>query len=169
MIPLVLLFLSVFIVRNRPSDIGQAPYGLDSASEEQQDVSKMGMEYKDAIKTRSFWSIAVIAMFTFYCLLGLQANLILHLQDLGFDIKSAAAGLAMLFTPALIGKFVFGLIADKVDSKKVLYSNLILMLLGIIALIYADKSTVLWCVALIGLAWGVFIRYSSLMQLSVLA
>ena len=155
-IPLTLLIIAVFLVKNRPADIGAVPMGLDNADASAQDVSIQGMEFKDAIRTKSFWSIACIAMFTFYCLLGLQANLILHLQDLGFDIQSAAAGLTMLFMPALIGKFIFGLIADKVESKKVLYSNLTLMLAGIISLIFADASLVLPSVAVIGFAWGGF-------------
>jgi sugar phosphate permease len=155
-IPSVLFLLSAFLVKNKPSDVDLYPMGLDENSEGASCVANQGMSYKDAIKTKSFWSIAFIAMFTFYCLLGLQSNLILHLQDLGFDIKSAAAGLTMLFTPALIGKFAFGLIADKIKDKKVLFGNLTLMLAGVIALYFADKSTVLWAIAVIGFAWGGF-------------
>jgi sugar phosphate permease len=156
LIPTVLFILAATLVKNRPADSGRVAFGMENVDAAQQDISQHGMEYKDAIKTKSFWSIAFIAMFTFYSLLGLQANLILHLQDLGFDIQSAAAGLAMLFTPALIGKFVFGLIADKIKGKKVLYGNLSLMLLGLIGLIYAGKETVLLSVAVVGFAWGGF-------------
>ncbi|MBU3023528.1 MFS transporter [Aestuariibacter sp. A3R04] len=156
-IPSALLILATFMVKNRPSDIGALPFGVNaSASAEEQNVASQGVEYRDALKTRSFWSIACIAMLTFYCLLGLQANLILHLQDVGFDIGAAAAGLSMLFTPALVGKFAFGLIADRIQGKKVLYANLFLMLLGLLWLIVADKATVLFSVAIVGFAWGGF-------------
>lgn len=156
MIPAGLFLLALFAVRNRPADMGMIPNGAEELSEEQQDVSQHGMEYKDAIKTKSFWSIAFIAMFTFYTLLGLQANLVLHLQDLGFDLQTAAAGLAMLFTPALIGKFLFGMFADRIKGKRILYSNLILMLAGLVGLLFADKSWILYTVAVIGFAWGGF-------------
>jgi sugar phosphate permease len=155
-IPLVLFVLATLIVKNRPSDVGLSPFGVEPKVEDGSCIAAQGLTYKEAIKTKSFWSIALIAMFTFYCLLGLQANLVLHLQDLGFDIKSAAAGLTMLFTPALIGKFVFGLIADKIKGKKVLYSNLSLMLLGLVGLYFSDKNTILIAVATIGFAWGGF-------------
>ncbi|XQW83564.1 MFS transporter [Thalassotalea piscium] len=155
-IPSVLFVLAALMVKNKPADVGLTPMGVDQTSEDKISVSDQGVSYKEAIATKSFWSIALIAMFTFYCLLGLQSNLVLHLQDLGFDIQSAAAGLTMLFTPALIGKFAFGLIADKIKGKKVLYSNLTLMLLGLIGLYFSDKTTVLIAIALIGFAWGGF-------------
>ncbi|WP_235938605.1 MFS transporter [Thalassotalea algicola] len=154
-IPSILFLLAVVLVKNKPTDVGLQPFGF-SEEHKEADLSKHGLSYSEAIQTRSFWAIAFIAMFTFYTLLGLQANLILHLQDLGFDIKSAAAGLAMLFTPALIGKFLFGMIADKIKGKKILYANLILMLLGLIGLLVADKTTVLITIAVVGFAWGGF-------------
>ena len=157
LIPSLLLLFSIFVVRNRPADVGMVPFGADEQGDvSSQDVSQQGMDYKDALKTKSFWSIALIAMFTFYTLLGLQANLILHLQDLGFDIKAAAAGLSVLFLPALIGKFLFGLFADKIQGKSILYANLTLMLGGLIWLKFADASSVLYAVGIVGFAWGGF-------------
>lgn len=156
-IPAGLLLLAIFLVRNRPVDMGLRPYGADvSADESSADVSNQGMEYKDAIKTKSFWSIAFIAMFTFYTIMGFQANLILHLQDLGFGIQAASAGLSALFIPALIGKFIFGLLADKITGKAVLYSNLSLMLLGLIAMTFTGQDTVFIAIAVIGFMWGGF-------------
>lgn len=155
-IPTALFLMAAFLVKNKPSDVGLSPIGIEPSANNANNVATQGLTYKEAIKTKSFWSIALIAMFTFYCLLGLQANLVLHLQDLGFDIKSAAAGLTMLFTPALIGKFAFGLIADRIKGKKVLYGNLSLMLLGLVILYFSDKSTVLMSIAIIGFAWGGF-------------
>jgi sugar phosphate permease len=155
-IPTVLFLLAAFVVKNKPSDVGLSPVGVEPQSNSQDCVSLQGLSYNEAIKTKSFWSIALIAMFTFYCLLGLQSNLVLHLQDLGFDIQSAAAGLTILFTPALVGKFAFGLIADKIKDKKVLYANLSLMLAGLIGLLFSDKSTVLISIGIIGFAWGGF-------------
>jgi len=156
-IPTGLFLMALFLVRNKPTDMKLKPYGFDSNSESSTaDLSQHGMEYGEAIRTKSFWAIAFIAMFTFYTIMGFQANLILHLTDLGFDIESAAAGLSVLFIPALIGKFVFGLVADKIKGLRVLYVNLSLMLAGIIAMIFTDKDTVLIAVGIIGFMWGGF-------------
>lgn len=158
-IPSVLLLLAVFLVKNRPTDINRKPYGFDENAEtgsKDADLSQHGLEYIDAIKTRSFWAIALIAMFTFYTIMGFQANLILHLTDLGFDSQSAAAGLSALFIPALIGKFLFGLIADKIQGRRVLYFNLTIMLLAFISMLFADKDTVLFSIITIGFMWGGF-------------
>ncbi len=156
-IPAGLLLLALFLVRNRPADMGLKPYGADSSADEQQaDVSQQGLEYSEAIRTKSFWSIAFIAMFTFYTIMGFQANLILHLQDLGFGIQAAATGLSVLFIPALIGKFIFGLIADKIKGRAVLYTNLSLMLLAMFAMLFAGQGTVFFAIAVIGFMWGGF-------------
>ncbi|WP_166425592.1 MFS transporter [Paraglaciecola sp. 20A4] len=157
MIPSCLFLLALFLLRNRPTDMGLKPFGFDgSANEPSADLSQHGLTYKEAIKTRSFWSIAFIAMFTFYTIMGFQANLILHLTDLGFTSQAAAAGLSVLFIPALIGKFLFGLVADRITGKRVLYTNLLLMLVGLGAMLVADKDNVLIAIALIGFMWGGF-------------
>ncbi|MEE2002941.1 MFS transporter [Alkalimonas sp. MEB108] len=156
-IPASLFLLALFLVRNKPSERGLLPYGVEaSPTDSQADISSHGLGYWEALKTRSFWAIAIIAMCTFYTLLGLQANLVLHLQDLGFDIQSASAGLAMLFTPALVGKFLFGMLADKIPGRVILYGNLSVMFLGLIGLLFAGAGTVMVVIFIIGLAWGGF-------------
>ncbi|MEM5496181.1 MFS transporter [Paraglaciecola mesophila] len=157
LIPSALFLLALFLLRNRPTDIGLKPFGFSGeAHAPEADLSQHGLTYKEAIKTRSFWSIAFIAMFTFYTIMGFQANLVLHLMDLGFTLQSAAAGLSVLFVPALIGKFLFGLVADKITGKRVLYTNLLLMLTGLIGMLFADKDNVLIAIGLIGFMWGGF-------------
>tara|TARA_R110002167_G_scaffold349844_1_gene561831 strand:+ start:46346 stop:47608 length:1263 start_codon:yes stop_codon:yes gene_type:complete len=157
LIPSGLFLLALFLLRNRPTDMGLKPYGFEETTDASSaDLSQHGLTYKEAIKTRSFWSIAFIAMFTFYTIMGFQANLVLHLMDLGFNLQDAAAGLSVLFIPALIGKFIFGLVADKITGKRVLYSNLLLMLAGVAGMLVADKDNVLIAVGLVGFMWGGF-------------
>jgi MFS family permease len=154
--PSILFLIAVFIVKSKPTDMNLKPMGYDEQSDTNSaDLSQHGLEYKEALKTRSFWSIAFIAMFSFYTIMGFQANLVLHLMDLGFDAQ-AAAGLSVLFIPALIGKFIFGFVADKIQGRTVLYVNLSLMLLGIIGMLFTNKDNVLIAVGLIGFMWGGF-------------
>ncbi|MGI2024517.1 MFS transporter [Shewanella glacialipiscicola] len=156
-IPFILLVLTILLVRSKPSVIGLKPYGTENYSQQSQDdLSNHGLEYGEAIRTRSFWAITVIAMCTFYTLMGLQANLVLHLQDLGFDIQSASAGLSVLFLPALVGKFIFGVFADRFEGNKLFYGNIIMMLIGLVALIVSSQATVMYSIGLIGFAWGGF-------------
>jgi sugar phosphate permease len=157
LIPFGLFLLALFLLRNRPTDIGLKPFGFDEkAQTSSADLSQQGLTYVAAIKTRSFWAITFIAMFTFYTIMGFQANLVLHLLDLGFNLQAATAGLSVLFIPALIGKFLFGLVADKITGKGVLYANLLLMLTGLVSMLLADKSNVLIAIGLIGFMWGGF-------------
>jgi sugar phosphate permease len=157
MIPAGLTLLALFLIRNRPTDMGLHPFGFKpSAAIQNADLSQHGLEYGEALRTKSFWAIAFIAMFTFYTIMGFQANLVLHLMDLGFDVQAAAAGLSALFIPALVGKFIFGAVADRIKGLRVLYANLGLMLLGFVAMLFVGKEHVIWAIAVIGFMWGGF-------------
>lgn len=74
-------------------------------------------------------------MTTFFSILGFQANLFLHLTvDLGLAPARGAYGLTLLFGMALIGKFVFGFLADQLHHKKVFLANIAVMLFGAVLL-----------------------------------
>jgi cyanate permease len=47
-------------------------------------------------------------------------------------------------------------VADKITGKRVLYTNLLLMLTGLIGMLFADKDNVLIAIGLIGFMWGGF-------------
>jgi MFS family permease len=113
-----------------------------------------GLAYADALRTLTFWGLAVAAMTTFYGILGAQAHLILHLQGLGLSQVRAAFGLSLLFLLGLVGKFAFGLLADVYDKKRVLLLNLFVMWSGSVALASMSPAAVWPAVAMFGFGWG---------------
>jgi len=149
--PVGLFVLILVLVRSKPSDIGLEPVGHDHA---QAPAAATGLEFAEAIKTPTFWALAAAAMATFYSILGFSSNLILHLRDLGFEPQKAASGLSLLFLLALIGKFVFGFLADHLNKKWVFIGNIAVMLVG--ALLLATMNVgVLWvAIMLFALGWG---------------
>ncbi|MBC6428139.1 MAG: MFS transporter [Cellvibrionales bacterium] len=150
--PIIMLLLTVFAVRNRPEDIGLEPYGGYAAAESANEVT--GVAYQDALKTRTFWALAIIAMSTFYTVLAVSAHLFLHLRDLEFSPQAATNYISTFFLYALVGKFVFGLLADYLPRKIVFLGNLAVMLLGAICLLTMQKNIIWVAVTLFGLGWG---------------
>ena len=152
-VPILLFAAILALVKSRPSEKGLEPYGgAPKASVLGGDPD--GMSFGDAIRTRTFWALAFAAMTTFYCILGAQAHLILHLTDQGFSRATAASGLTVLFGMALIGKFVFGLLVDHLKPKRVLLGNIAVMLVGAVLLASIHESALWPAVILFGIGWG---------------
>ena len=150
--PAVLLLLTIFVIRSRPEDKGILPLG--GKAEDGNSHTNEGMDYGAALKTRSFWALAIIACTTFYTVLGMQAHIFLHMRDLEFSVQTATNAISLFFMCALVGKFVFGLIADAIGPKKVFYLNIAVMMAGAVALATMNM-TVLWgAVVAFGLGWG---------------
>ena len=153
LVPLFLLVIVGLFVKDSPAQMGLEPLGSQSQAGAQP-AAETGMEYGAAIRTSTFWVIALCAMTTFYSILGVQGHLVLHLRGLGVPPSAAAAGLSVLYLAGLVGKFLFGYLADVLDRKTVFVANILVMLLGSACL--ASMSTSLfWPFAvLFGFGWG---------------
>ncbi len=149
--PVVMLVLTLFVVCSTPADKGMLPLGGQA---DEADHTTEGMEYADALRTRNFWALAIIACTTFYSVLGVQAHIFLHMRDLEFSVQTATNAISLFFMCALVGKFFFGLVADAIGPRRVFFVNIGVMLLGSLALA-SMKSSVLWgAVVAFGLGWG---------------
>jgi MFS family permease len=147
----VLFVLVWLLVKEYPADMGLEPMGLDRNAVAKTDA---GMEYSAALRTVTFWALAVTAMTTFYSIMSVSAHLFLHLRAQGFEPAAAARGLSLLFFAGLLGKFSVGFLADVMDRKRILQVSLILMFLGSVLLL-SGRPGLLWpFVALFGFGWG---------------
>lgn len=149
--PVIMLLLTFFVIRSKPSDKGMLPLGGLAGGGSHTDE---GLAYGDALRTRSFWALAVIASTTFYSVLGVQAHIFLHMRDMEFDVQTATNTISLFFLCALVGKFVFGIAADAIGPKRVFYVNVGVMFAGSVALA-SMKPEYLWgSVIAFGLGWG---------------
>jgi sugar phosphate permease len=151
-IPLVALVIMALVTRDSPSDMGLRALGASDSPGSSQALT--GMEYKDAIRTRTFWILTFCAMTTFYCILAAQAHMVLHLKGMGWPLEKAASGVGILFTMGLIGKFLIGYLADKIERRAVFLSNIGIMLLGALFLASMNESLLWPFILIFGLGWG---------------
>ncbi len=146
--PAVLLLITVFVLRDRPQSAGAAAGAVDP------DLAASGVPYREAIRSRTFWALALIAMSTFYTVLGVQAHVFKYMSDAGFTPQVATNAISTFFLCALVGKFVFGFLSDFLDGKKVFYGNIAVMLVGSVILARMDLSLIWVAVVTFGLGWG---------------
>ncbi len=151
--PVGLLVILALLVRNRPADVGLEPYGGEASESCSPQV--LGLDYWPALKTPTFWALAFAAATTFFSILGFQANLFLHLTaDMKLTPERGAYGLTLLFGLALVGKFVFGFLADQLDHKAVFLGNIAVMLAGSVLLATMESGLLWTAIVLFGLGWG---------------
>ena len=156
-IPVAFLLIAFAFLRS-PQALGIAPWGAEKAAEKAREVTASGspgdLSYAQALRTRTFWALAVVAMTTFFSIMAASANLFLHMRDLGFEPAQAGNGLGVMFGLAMVGKFGFGLLADIFPPKRVFLFNIALMAAGgfIIATMRADL--IWYALILFGLGWG---------------
>jgi MFS family permease len=150
--PAVLLVVILLLVRERPSDMGLQPLGAGAAGPA--GAPATGVDYSEAVRSRTFWLIAAAGSMTFYAILGISSHVFLYLRGQGFDVQTAARGLSWMFLMGLTGKFLFGYLADLFDHKLVLLVNLGIMFAGSLALASMNTGLFWPFVICFGLGWG---------------
>jgi MFS family permease len=151
-LPIVLMLLVLVVVKNSPRDVGAAAVGVDVTSK--RDLRLEGLTLQEAMRTRSFWAIGASGMLTFYSILALYNHLFLHMRGLGYEPVKAGFAISLLGLLALTGKLINGVLADRMDRRRVFVGSLLIMLTGIAGLASMRGNLALPSIAIIGLGWG---------------
>jgi len=156
-IPLAFLLLAFAFMRS-PKAGGIAPWGAEKAAAAAASIpagDRQGdLNLKQALRTRTFWALAAVAMTTFFSIMAASSNLFLHMRDLGFEPAQAGNGLGVMFGLAMVGKFGFGLLADLFPPKRVFLLNLALMTAGGFLMASMRVDLLWYALIFFGLGWG---------------
>jgi MFS family permease len=151
-IPLLIIPVLFFLLKDSPSTQG----GDSSASSELPQLS--GYSLKEALLSRNFWIVAIIAMCTFYGILAMSGHTYLFFRGQGYAETTSAWAVSIIFLGGLVGKLASGYLAESFGRKKVLLIGLVMMLLGIAAMLGAiltSSSVLVWGgLVLFGFGWG---------------
>lgn len=159
--PLLLLLISWLWLKDVPDKISTASTNLHTGAA----GSEEGVSFLDALKSLSFWMLALIAMSTFFTVLGVQANLRLHLIDLGLGEQGATTIFGLFFVAAMTGKFLFGALSDYLSLRWVFNLNMAVMLVGALLLCSLNKTLIYPALVAFGFGWG---GAYAMIQLSVI-
>jgi nitrate/nitrite transporter NarK len=106
----------------------------------------------ETLRTLSFWVLGACAFLTFFAMLGTLYQLPIYLSTVG--VKQISAGYMAMLGAALIGKFLFGFLADRLGPKQVFIANMAVMAIGAALLALATPSSVFLALGVFGLGWG---------------
>jgi MFS family permease len=159
--PIVLLVLVALAIKGTPAQAGYRALGQSAAVA---DLKQHGLTYREALRTRTFWAIAVSGFLAYYSIFSFVQHFVLHLNK-GFAMPLADAGKMMfLFSlVAMTSKFAIGWLADHIDRHKVFTACQFIMLAGMLGLASMQREWVVAAAVVIGLGWGgLFTLYNML-------
>lgn len=152
LLPLLLIPIILFIVRERPADLTAQQPAADARGGVSASAASLGLG--DALRTTNFWVLALIAMCTFFAIIGTQAHLNLYMLGRGFSQMDAGLSYTVLFYLGLIGKISSGFLADRIGRKRVFVTTIAIMGVGAVSLTLPDINLLWTGLALFGLGWG---------------
>jgi cyanate permease len=150
-IPLVLL-----VVRTRPTNGYVLRLSSGDVLETRAPVQNLeGFNLASAVRTRSFWLIAIAAFLFAFTVYGILTQLVVYLVGIGYRPAVAAIVLSLMLGLTAIGKMFFGLIADRLGARSSLVLAFGTIACGLIVLFgWRGPSGLAAFLIIYGPAWG---------------
>jgi predicted MFS family arabinose efflux permease len=127
----LVLPLVIWVVVDRPEDLGLSPDGDDSA----EPASAPRFTTREIIASRAFWCIALTFALSIFAVSAMLTHLVPHLTDIGLGPYRAASLLSLAAGCGIVGKVTFGRIADEVDPRRAVWLSLGLQVVGSLLLL----------------------------------
>ena len=157
----ILIPFAMFFIRHRPENYGLYPDGADSpplqvgnAEIENDDEGELNLSPSQAIRTQAFWLMAIGSSLAFLTIAALQVHWAPYLEDVGYSRQSAALLLPAMPLSTVIGRILFGFLADRFNKKFIASVAFVLQSIAILilAMISADKP---WVLILFLVFWSI--------------
>ncbi|MFK7977982.1 MAG: MFS transporter [Halioglobus sp.] len=140
-----------FAIRNRPDDLGLLPEGDTELPDTSAAPEVTGMGMGDIVRTRAFWLVGLSMGCVFAAFSSMLANLGPYAERLGNSEGAVSTMIAVLSVGGLVGKFLFGTAADRINLKYGLWSAHALLLLAFSLLLLEPPY---WVLLLAAVAFG---------------
>ncbi len=147
---MVFMFVPLlFIIKEKPQDIGLVPYGEDGEIEDGKAGVRRpeGFTLEQARKTATFWVIGVCMFLTGFAYMGTQNHVVAYLSDIGHSTAFASATYSVIMAFDTVGKIVLGALYDRKGLKKtnlyiygMLFTSEVLLLFAgspVVAIVFA--------------------------------
>ena len=160
--------LTLFVIKERPQDMGLLPDGDDVLAEREASVNPAadGLKTREALKTPAFWLIAISGIAYGFSTQAITLNQVPHLEDIGYPILEAASALGAVGVGSSLGKFCFGVICDFIGSRWARVIGLGFQLAAVAILLTVGPATplaIIWTYSiLLGLGLGSWVPTQTL-------
>tara|TARA_B100001559_G_C16440486_1_gene594167 strand:+ start:55 stop:936 length:882 start_codon:yes stop_codon:yes gene_type:complete len=154
MFALVWLYTLKFVSENKSSD---SKSNMNTRISTDSTQILPGMTLQEAIKTKSFYLIAIITPIGSLAFSMVLPHVIDNYTNAGVSLLTAASGLVVLSTFGMIGKIFWGAIGEKITGRKALMCSFSVTIVGTILMYNPVGGPLLWIAAAVfGLGMGAF-------------
>jgi sugar phosphate permease len=162
---LVLLPAIIFLVKNRPQEMGQYPDGDlpaddapndDDGSDIGDGETGSGFTLGRALATPVFWVFALCAAALFYTIFVVTQQFILYLQTpkIGFSPSAAGYFLSILSAVSMGGKFLFGWLSDRWPPPRVMLVCCAVMFASTFIFLNLNAGNAIFFILIFGIGYG---------------
>lgn len=151
----------VLIIRTKPEDMGLLPDGEEGMKESKaapqmsSAFHSQGMTSIESFKTLSFWMLALALLLAHVALTGVMLHLFPFLTDRGITSSKAALIFGSLSGMGILGRLLFGHLADIFPKRYVLMMSYLCLGLGIVILETTTSMPALYAfVTIFGIGLG---------------
>jgi MFS family permease len=148
---LVIVLVSTQFMRRDPAQVGQIPFNRLSNGKPSLKSEVRNFSLHEAFHTRQLW----LVFFMFFCFgfaaMSLSVHIVPHIIDLKISPATAANILAVTGAVTIIGRIVFGAIADKIGGKQAYRLGFIVMVVMTLWLLIIREA---WMFYVFAIIWG---------------
>lgn len=120
-----------FLLKEKPSDVGQFPDGAAEPPAATPDGSPDGVLFADAIRSRTLWVLVVGSTCLWFTFQAINSQITIFLEfEAGLSPQEATRLYSMIFGFSVAGKFMFGAISDYLPKRRVMLVTSTTLLIG---------------------------------------
>jgi sugar phosphate permease len=120
-----------FLLKEKPSDVGQFPDGAAEPPAATPDGSPDGVLFADAIRSRTLWVLVIGSTCLWFTFQAINSQISIFLElEAGLSPQQATRLYSMIFGFSVAGKFMFGAISDYLPKRRVMLATSTTLLIG---------------------------------------
>jgi MFS family permease len=145
------------VLKQSPSEIGAGPDGDSSVRVNPAGGTGKTTDFSvsGAIQSVRFWYLFLLWYWFSFCLYMVMTHIVPRAQDLGLDPVHAASVMSILTAIGAVSRVTGGIVADRMDKRKLLAILMTIMAMSMVWLAVADRPWMLYpFVVVFGITFG---------------
>jgi MFS family permease len=151
---LILAPAIILLVRSNPAEMGLMPDDDNAPPAGDESKPAYGLSFGKALRTSTFWILAVGSALIFYPIFVTSQQLILQTAKIGFTAWQGTLVLSGLFAVSVAGKFLFGYLSDRYAPVRVILLCTAVMFASTFLLLNLNTATAFLFLIPFGLGYG---------------
>lgn len=138
---LIVGFVVVFLLRDKPEDKGLEPMGANAVAKEKRGAKWEGISSEEAFRKPYTYFALFFVFLVGFCLQGCSGSSTAHMKDVGFDPSLIANALSLNSLVLAAAKMLTGICFDKFGLRVTMLFCNVCSVIALIALVFMDGSS----------------------------